>query len=87
MADRWRELTGDIPDAVELNFSSSLFSAGDPINVQLTGVDVNVLRGVANELKNELRKYPGVYDIADSFRAGKKEVKLKIKPKSSTFHR
>jgi len=86
VAERWRELTGDIPDAVELDFSSSLFSAGDPINVQLTGVDVNLLRGVANELKDELRKYPGVYDIADSFRAGKKEVKLKIKPEAEVLN-
>jgi len=86
VADRWRELTGDIPDAVQLDFSSSMFSAGDPINVQLTGADVTVLRQVANEFKNELRNYPGVYDIADSFRAGKKEVKLKIKPEAEVLN-
>jgi multidrug efflux pump subunit AcrB len=82
LAERWRELTGEIPDAVVQDFSSSLFTAGDPINVQLTGSDVPLLRQAANELKDALRKYPGVYDIADSFRAGKKEIKLKIKPQA-----
>jgi multidrug efflux pump subunit AcrB len=86
IAERWRELAGEIPDAVQLDFSSSLFTAGDPINVQLTGSDVTVLRRVADQLKDVLRTYPGVYDIADSFRSGKKEVKLKIKPEAEMLN-
>jgi multidrug efflux pump subunit AcrB len=86
LAERWRELTGQIPDVVELEFTSSLFSAGDDIDVQLTGADVSKLRQAANELKEELKIYPGVYDISDSFRAGKKEVKLKIKPEAEILN-
>jgi len=82
IADRWRELTGDIPDAVQLDFSSSMFSAGDAINIQFTGPDVDDLRQIAGEVQEVLRTYPGVYDIADSFRTGKREVKLKIKPEA-----
>ena len=36
LAERWRELTGPIPDATELSFTSSLFSAGEAINIELT---------------------------------------------------
>ena len=35
IANRWRELTGAIPGAAELSFSSSLFTAGAPIFIQL----------------------------------------------------
>ena len=78
IAARWRQLAGPIPEATELTFTSSLFSAGDPINIQLTGPDYAELRAAAERLKSKLAEYPGVLDIADSFRPGKKEVKLAL---------
>jgi multidrug efflux pump subunit AcrB len=86
LAERWRDLTGEIADAVQLEFTASLFSAGDDIDVQLTGPDVDELRQAANWLKEELRTYPGVFDISDTFRAGKKEIKLKIKPEAEILN-
>jgi multidrug efflux pump subunit AcrB len=80
IAQLWRELTGPIPDAVELTYSASIFSAGAPIHVQLTGADIEPLRRAADVLKRRLAHYPGVFDIADSFRAGKREVQLQIRP-------
>jgi multidrug efflux pump subunit AcrB len=80
IAQRWREKTGPIPDAVELLFASALFSVGEAINVQLQGNDVDALREAADRLEAKLETIPGVIDIADSFRAGKKEVKLTILP-------
>ncbi|MCB1644369.1 MAG: efflux RND transporter permease subunit, partial [Pseudomonadales bacterium] len=82
IADRWRIKTGDIPDAIELNFNSNSFSAGNPIQIQLKGRDVEQLRKAAAELREELARYPGVIDLADSFRAGKQEVKLNILPEA-----
>ncbi len=82
---RWREKTPPIPDVVELTFASSIFSPGEPINVQLAGLDVNKLQSAAERLKLELAKYTGVFDITDSFRAGKQEVKLSLKPAAETF--
>lgn len=76
----WRELTGPIAGAEELAFASDLFSAGEAINVQLAGADVDALRTAADRLKAALTGYPGVFDIADSFRAGKRELKLAIRP-------
>ena len=51
---------------------------GEPINIQLTGPDYGELRAAAEKLKMRLAEYPGVLDIADSFRPGKKEVKLAL---------
>ncbi|HYE33364.1 MAG TPA: efflux RND transporter permease subunit, partial [Methylomirabilota bacterium] len=79
---RWRELTGPIPDAVEVSFTSSVFAAGEAINIQLVGMKVEELRAAANELKTHLAQYPGIYDISDSFREGKQEIKLAIKPEA-----
>jgi multidrug efflux pump subunit AcrB len=80
IANRWREMTGDIPDAVELSFSSSLFSPGAPIFIQLASADASALRAAADKLKSRIRDYPGVFDVADSLREGKREIKLEITP-------
>ena len=78
MTQRWRELTGPIPDAVELSFSAAAFTTGEAINFELTGRDVDELRRFAATLRGELARYNGVYDITDSFRAGKQEIKLAL---------
>lgn len=80
IGNQWREIVGTIPDAVELVYASELFSAGDAINIQLEGADVGELAEAAARLKTELANYPGVMDIGDSFRAGKQEIELAIKP-------
>jgi multidrug efflux pump subunit AcrB len=77
---RWRELTGPVPDAVELSFSSDAFSAGDPINIELFGgTDLEEVTRAAATLKQHLANFAGVSDIADSFRLGKQEVQLSVK--------
>ncbi|MDA1272478.1 MAG: efflux RND transporter permease subunit [Verrucomicrobia bacterium] len=85
VVNRWRELTGPIPDAVELTFTASVFSAGEAVNLQVAGPDVEELQTVAAKIKAKLAEYPGVYDIADSFRSGKKEIKLGIQPAAETL--
>ena len=85
LSDRWRELAGPIPDAVALSFSAAAFTTGEAINFRLTGRDVNELREMAAELRGELTRYSGVYDISDSFRAGKQEIKLELTPAARTL--
>ena len=55
-------------------------SAGSDIDVQLAGPDLDVLRAAAAEVRRRLGAYAGVYEVSDSFRAGKAEMKLGIKP-------
>ena len=82
MADRWRELAGDFSEATEVGFSASIFSAGKPINIRLSGPNLAVLKAATEELKLRLKSYPGVQDITDTFRAGKRELKIKLKPEA-----
>ena len=77
----WRDATGPIPEAVAVDFSLSRWSgAGSDVDVQLAGPDLNRLRAAAEDVKRRLREYAGVYEVTDSFRAGKEEMKLGIKP-------
>jgi multidrug efflux pump subunit AcrB len=82
IARRWRERVGAIPGATGLVFTSSLFTTGEAINVQLSGPRLEELKTVAQRLKEELAGYPGVRDITDSFRAGKEELSLAITPEA-----
>jgi len=76
----WRKKVGVIPDTESLTFQSVLFSAGNPVEVHLSLDDHDQLLAAADELKEELRGYPGVFDVGDSFLPGKKEMQLKLKP-------
>jgi len=76
--DRWRDKVGSVADALELSFVSDTFSAGDAINFRLESRDEGNLQVAATELRGELARYPGVFDITDSFRAGKQEVQIEI---------
>jgi multidrug efflux pump subunit AcrB len=85
IAQRWREMAGPIAGAEELLFASSLFSAGQEIYIQLQGPDIDQLREAADRVKAALAGYPGVIDIADSFREGKQEVRLAILPEAESM--
>ena len=80
LGNRWRELTGPIPEAVEVDFQVSAMSPGADVDVMLVGPDSADLRAAADEVKEQLAGYAGVNSITDSFRAGKAELKLGIKP-------
>ena len=81
----WREMTTPIPEAVDVNFNTSVMSPGDDVDVQLAGPDVERLRRAAEAVKARLAEYAGVYEISDSFRAGKQEMQLGIKPAAETL--
>ena len=76
----WREATEPIPEAVDVNFTMSIMNPGSDVDVQLAGPDLNRLRAAAEDVKARLTQYAGVYEVTDSFRAGKEEMKLGIKP-------
>ena len=77
---KWRELTGDILGSEQLTFSIiGSGPGGNPIEIQLKGKDLEQLEFAADELKQEIAKYPGTFDITDNFRPGKMEKRIHIK--------
>jgi len=69
---------GLIPDALELTFVSDSFSTGQALSFRLEGRDVDNLQLATAEVREALARYPGVFDISDSFRAGKQEVQIQL---------
>ena len=86
LANRWREIIGPVIGAEELSFSANAAgNAGAPINIQLAGKNIKDLIQVAEELKQTLYSYDGLFDITDSFNNGKTEVQLKLKPSADSL--
>tara|TARA_Y100000588_G_scaffold57792_1_gene55954 strand:- start:2433 stop:5588 length:3156 start_codon:yes stop_codon:yes gene_type:complete len=81
----WRELTGAIPGVKQVTFDSDLFSTGAPIEIQLSSISRDDLKKVTIILKDKLQTYAGVFDIKDSFSAGKDEIKLKLRPEAQNY--
>ena len=80
LAALWRQNAGTIPGIESVTFKSVLHSAGKSIEVHLSLDEHEGLLAAAEELKEELKSYPGVYDISDSFLPGKQEMQLNLKP-------
>jgi len=85
LGNRWRDLVGPIPEAVDVSFNATIMSAGEDINVQLMGQDVEMLREAAAVIRLRLSEFAGVYEISDSFRSGKRELRFGIKPAAETL--
>ena len=78
IANRWRELAGQIPGAVEVSIEHDLVGARKAIDLQLSGADLGKIREVAEAVKSRLAEYAGVFDVSDTYRAGKPEIELAL---------
>ena len=81
----WRDEIGPVPEADSLAFSTSLLDPGEAVHVELSGQDLDRLRFAADAVKGRLAEYTGVYAIADSFRTGRTEMQLHIRPAAETL--
>lgn len=84
VSQSWRMKVGPVPGG-EVSYLFSRASGGAPIDVQLSGPDFEVLDVLSEAIAEQLKTYPGVVDIADSYEAGKDEIKLKLKPAASNL--
>ncbi|KZN31737.1 efflux RND transporter permease subunit [Pseudoalteromonas luteoviolacea] len=74
----WRTLIGRIPGAESLTFRAEIGRSSDPIDVQLTGTSLEVLREAADKVKAQLATFPTVFDITDSLSDGKEELQIEL---------
>lgn len=86
LAIRWREIIGPLIGAEDLSFDANAAgAAGESINIQISGKDLNRLEIVSQKLKTLLYNYEGLFDVKDSFRGGKNEVQVKLKPSAESL--
>jgi multidrug efflux pump subunit AcrB len=69
----------------QLSFFSSLFSAGDPVNIQLSSKYMDDLFAARDELKEKLIEYPGVFNVQDDFNMGKEELIISLLPAAENY--
>lgn len=79
VANRLRELVGNVLEAETLTFNSGGNFGGSPVSVSLLSNNIQELKAATEELKNELSQNPLLKDIEDNDPAGIKEIKLNLK--------
>ena len=85
IADEWRKALPELISVKKLNINASTNDAGGDISFRLTSSDLEQLSLAANELKQKLRTYEGVYDISDNYSSGSHEIRLAIKPEAEAL--
>ena len=76
----WQQETGEIADVTTLNFTEGSFGPGGrPIDIRLTGDDLDTLSDAADELAEWLRRYRGVYNVMTDLRPGKPELRVTLR--------
>jgi multidrug efflux pump subunit AcrB len=80
-----RKNIGDIAGAESLEFRSSLWRMGSPLDVQFSANSFKQLDEVSNQLKDYLRTVPDVYEINDSMSDGKQEIELELTPQGEVL--
>ncbi|QYJ85579.1 efflux RND transporter permease subunit [Shewanella mesophila] len=85
IADEWRKALPELISVKKLNINASTNDAGGDISFRLTSSDLEQLSLAANELKQKLRTYEGIYDISDNYSSGSHEIRLAIKPEAEAL--
>ncbi|MCF8078756.1 MAG: efflux RND transporter permease subunit [Desulfobacterales bacterium] len=76
----WHKEIGDLPDVLSLTLGEPGFGPGGrPIEVRLRGEDLDELKRAAADLKNWFGRFKGVVNLADDLRAGKPELRLRMR--------
>ncbi len=78
-------MIGDIPGAETLTFKAEIGRSSDPIDIQLSGNDVNQMHRLTEKLKAQLNTYPAVFDVWDSLSSGKQELQIELKPQGQAL--
>jgi len=82
----WRAETGDLADVISIKFTEpQIGPAGLAFDVRLTGNDLDELKSAALELTNWLSGYRGTSNLSDDLRAGKPEMRIRLKDGASTL--
>ena len=74
-----RRRTGDIPGANALRYEALHGGPGGAtLQIELSGEELEDLIAVCDRVKQRLTRFEGVYDIADDFEAGRREVQIEL---------
>lgn len=77
---QWKKLTGPMPDMAALRFTDKERGAGGkPIDLRLTGDDLDELSVTAREIRRFFRDFDGVRDVTFDLQPGKPEIVVTLR--------
>lgn len=82
LVKEWREAIGPIAGVESLNFRAEIGRSADPVDIQLTASDYDLLQPLVEGVREQLASYEGVFDISDSLSDGKLELLIELKPQA-----
>lgn len=83
--DRWKQLTGQMPDMAALRFTDRERGVGGkPIDIRLQGASLDDLEATARELRAFFRGFAGVRDVTYDLRPGAREYVVSLRPAAAT---
>ncbi len=82
---RWQEYIGELPDVKDYEVRHTVGHQGKDIELKLVAPELKTLRAAANELKQELARFPGVFNVRDSLEYPRAEIELRLKPLAETL--
>lgn len=80
IAERAKELLGDVPDAEKISFELSGNNQGAAIQIAVIGENQEDLRAAVEDLKAQLLTYASVRSVRDSEEAANEELRFSLKP-------
>lgn len=80
------ELIRNYPGASLVVNGQPTGEAGDPIEIELVGTDMNRLRQISGEVQLALRQIPGAIDVRDDLGALRPDIKLRPRREALNFY-
>ncbi|MEM7195051.1 MAG: efflux RND transporter permease subunit [Pseudomonadota bacterium] len=84
MVQQWRERTGAVEGATEIEFTGSEELAGG-FQLQLLSRDPELLKRASGEVREFIGQIDGVSNVRDSLSGGQPELEIRIKPEARSL--
>ncbi|MEM8771423.1 MAG: efflux RND transporter permease subunit [Pseudomonadota bacterium] len=85
IAEIFRDILGDIPDAEEINIGFTQNNGGPDLSFSIYGDDLENLRLATIDLQNYLRTLPGAFDVRNNLQSATPELQIELKPGAERF--
>ena len=83
--DAWRTAIGPVASVKSLTVTAELIGAGDAVAIELSLPDGQDITPVVDDLREALRKIPGLFSIKDDNSAGRLEYRLALREEARLY--
>jgi len=85
VAEQFRDLLTDIPDAEEINVNYTINNSGPDFEFGIEADELEDLRIATLDVQNYLRTLPGVYDVRNNLQSETPELQISLKAGAERF--